>query len=78
MIYGVIVGSLYSLTYGIVGVITSVCLIFIGIITINTTSQLRKQVLVLFLHQNNRINAQPIPLNQIDKTTRAIANVNIS
>jgi hypothetical protein len=65
MIYGAINGSLYPLTYGIVGLITSMCLILIGIITINITSQLRKQVLNIFFQQNNRIQTEPIPLNRM-------------
>jgi hypothetical protein len=66
MSHGAIVGSLYPLTYSIVGVITSICLILIGIITINITSQLRKQVLNLFFNGNNRIQNEPIPLNILD------------
>jgi hypothetical protein len=63
MIHGAITGSLYPLTYGIVGLITSVCMILIGIITIYFTSQLRKQVFGFFVHQNNRVQSKAIPVN---------------
>jgi len=78
MIHGAIIGSLYPLTYGIVGLITSICLILIGIITINITSQLRKEVLHFFFHQNNRVQTEPMALNQMRTPTVVIANVNAS
>ncbi|CAF4194118.1 unnamed protein product [Adineta steineri] len=64
MVYGIVAGSLYPLTYGIVGIITAFCLIFIGIITIKTTSYLEKQVLGYFFPQTNRVQSGPMPLNQ--------------
>ncbi|CAF1412294.1 unnamed protein product [Adineta steineri] len=64
MVYGIIAGSLYPLTYGIVGIITAFCLIFIGVITIKTTSYLEKQVLGYFFPQTNRVQSGPMPLNQ--------------
>ncbi|UJR24033.1 hypothetical protein I4U23_026998 [Adineta vaga] len=63
MIYGIIVGSLYPLTYAIVGLITTVCLILISIITIKTTTQLEKQFFAIFSHQ---IQAAPIRKNQVN------------
>ncbi|CAF0859062.1 unnamed protein product [Rotaria sordida] len=65
MIYAIIVGQTYPLTYGIVGVITSACLIFIGFATIYTTPPLRKRIHNYFVHRNNRIQAEPIPKKQI-------------
>ena len=58
IIYGVIAGQLYPLTYAIVGLITSICLIFIGLITIYTTPLLRNNILVAFNFRNNQVNAQ--------------------
>ncbi len=72
MIYAVVTGSLYPLTYGIVGIITSVCLIFIGIITINITPQLQKPILRFFGLHNNRIDTGPMPLNQLNNPVVAI------
>ncbi|CAF0830326.1 unnamed protein product [Rotaria sp. Silwood1] len=65
MVYAIIVGRLYPLTYGIVGVITSTCLIFIGVATIYTTPPLRKLIHNHFLHYNNQVQAEPIPMNHI-------------
>ncbi len=76
MIQGAITQSLYPLAYAIVGLITSICLILIGIITIHFTSQLRKQILNFFFHQNNRIQTEPIPLNQRNTSIAVIANFN--
>jgi len=75
MINGAISGSLYPLTYAIVGLITSICLIFIGIITIHITPQLRKRVLNVFIQQTSQIHSQPIPLNQMNTPVAVIANV---
>jgi hypothetical protein len=58
MVYGIIVGQLYPLTYGIVGLITSVCLIVIGLMTIYMTSPLRKNILIVFICDNS---AERIP-----------------
>jgi hypothetical protein len=69
MIHGAITGSLYPLTYGIVGIITSACLILIGLITIHITSPLRKHVLNIFLRQNNRVHTEPIALNRLNAGT---------
>ena len=74
MIHGAIVQSLFSLTYAVVGLITSICLIIIGIITIYITPQLRKQVVNCFCHRNNRIQAVPIPLNRINTPAATTAN----
>jgi hypothetical protein len=76
MIQGAITQSLYPLAYAIVGLITSICLILIGIITIHVTSQLRKQILNFFFHQNNQIQADSIPLNQRNTPIAVIANFN--
>ncbi|CAF2925720.1 unnamed protein product [Rotaria sp. Silwood2] len=65
MIYAVMFGQTYPLTYGIVGIITSACLIFIGIATIYTTPPLRKLIHAHLVQQNNRVQAEPIPMTQI-------------
>jgi hypothetical protein len=75
MAHGAVTGSLYPLTYGIVGLITSVCLILIGLITVNITSQLRKQVLNLFHGQNNRVETAPVPLHRMNTGGGHIGNV---
>ena len=78
MTYGAIVGSLYEFTYGIVGLITSVCLIFIGIITIYITSQLRDQILHIIGHENNRVHTGAIPPNAMNTPVGIIANATIT
>ena len=71
LVYALIVGDLYPFTYGIVGVITSVCLIFIGIITIYITTQLKKQWKEFFFNgnNNNRIETGPVQRINMSKTT---------
>jgi len=76
MIQGAITQSLYPLAYAIVGLITSICLILIGIITIQITSQLRKQFLNIFFHQNNQIQTETVPLNQRNTPVAVIAYFN--
>jgi hypothetical protein len=78
MIYAAITGSLYPSTYGIVGIITSVCLILIGIITIYITPQLRKRVLVFFGQYNNQEGAESRTLNQRYISMAAVGTVNIT
>ena len=68
LVYGVLKGSLYPLTYGVVGVITSACLIFIGIITISITSPLRKQFNQFFDLRTNRVETAPRPGNRLRTT----------
>jgi hypothetical protein len=58
MIYAIIVGDLYPLTFGIVGLITSTCLIFIGMITIYITPQLKKYLFTSLIHHDNRVHVQ--------------------
>jgi len=58
MIYGIINGDLYPLTYSIVGLITTICLIIIALITIYITPQLRKTILQFFNYQDNRVGVQ--------------------
>lgn len=70
MTHAAIVGSLFEFTYGIVGIITSICLILIGIITSYITPQLRKQFLWILVGQNNQIRNEPIPLNRINTPIR--------
>ena len=54
--YGLIVGELYLLTYAIVGLITSICLILIGLITIHTTPSIRKHIFTIFNIDENQVN----------------------
>ena len=58
MIYAVIVGHLYPFTFAIVGVITSFCLILIGLITFHITPKLRDQLLLLLNCAGNRVHAR--------------------
>jgi hypothetical protein len=55
IIYGLIVGELYSLTYGIVGLITSICLILIGLIIIHTTPVIRKNIFIFLNIGDNQV-----------------------
>ena len=73
MTHGAIVGNLYPFTYGIVGITTSICLIFIAIITIYITPQVRKEILKIFLTQNNQVRTEPIPLNRINHPIHVFA-----
>ncbi len=68
LIYGIIVGDLFPLTYSIVGLITAACLIMIGLITISITPQLRKTTIRFFKCHNNRIDEQPRLLTQLNLT----------
>jgi hypothetical protein len=56
IIYGLIVGELYPLTYAIVGLITSICLILIGIITIHTTPLIRNNIFNVLHMNENQVN----------------------
>jgi hypothetical protein len=58
MIYAVIVGHLYRFTFSIVGLITSVCMIFIGLMMIQITPQLRNNHFVLSIYRGNRVHTQ--------------------
>jgi hypothetical protein len=58
MIYGIINGDLYPLTYSIVGLITTICLIIISLIIIYITPQLRKTIFQFFNYQTNRVGVQ--------------------
>ena len=61
MIYAVTTGHLYPLTFDIVGLITSVCLILIGFIIIHITPQLQKKFFMFYHRRNNQINVRVIP-----------------
>lgn len=56
MIYAISVGHLYQYTFSIVGLITSVCMIFIGCIMIYITPQLRNHFFALIYH-DTRVHA---------------------
>jgi hypothetical protein len=60
MIYAVIVGHLYPLTYGIVGLITSVCMIIIGLMMIQITPQLRDNVFIFSICRDTRVRTNGI------------------
>jgi hypothetical protein len=55
MIYAVTVGHLYRFTFSIVGLITSVCMIFIGLMMIYITPQLRKNHFFFSIYRDNRV-----------------------
>lgn len=65
MTHAAIVGSLYSLAYPIVGIITSVCLILIGIITLNITTQLRNEMMSIVNQKLNHVQPEPVRLNNV-------------
>jgi hypothetical protein len=76
LIHAVITGGLYPLTYGVVGVITSACLIFIGIITIYITTQLRKQFNGFFFSRpTNQVRTAPLPPVQCTTTMNMLVNL---
>lgn len=55
MIYAATVGHMYSYTFGIVGLITSVCMIFIGLMMIHITPQLRNKLPIYLIYRGNRV-----------------------
>ena len=69
MIYAVIVGHLYPLTFGIVGLITSTCLILIGLITFYITPKLRNHLTQLLNLAGNRIHARELLQQHLGATT---------
>ncbi|CAF4678438.1 unnamed protein product [Rotaria sp. Silwood2] len=58
MIYAISIGHLYSLTFSIVGVITSACLISIGFMIIYITPQIQKHLFLGLMQHGNQINVQ--------------------
>ena len=58
MIYAIINGQLYPYTFSIVGLITALCMIFMGLMLIHITPQLRKNQLVSMVYRDNRIETQ--------------------
>ena len=71
MIYGITSGGIYSLTYSIVGLITSVCLIIIGCMTIYITPPLRKNIFILYICHYSRANVQTAS-RQVSRTSVAV------
>jgi len=67
ILFGLINGYLYKLTYTIVGLVTSLCLIFISIIIILMTNQFKKEIFKYFNSNNNQIH--PTNNNQTHPTT---------
>ncbi|CAF1128203.1 unnamed protein product [Didymodactylos carnosus] len=65
MVYARIVGHLHPLTYGIVGLITSPCLIFIGLITIYITPQLQRNIFIFLRHHDSQVHVQPAPMHHL-------------
>ncbi|CAF1090471.1 unnamed protein product [Adineta steineri] len=55
IIYGVVNGELFFLTYAIVGFVTGICLILIGLITIITTNKIKKSIMNFFNYNTNQI-----------------------
>ncbi|CAF3834675.1 unnamed protein product [Adineta steineri] len=55
IIYGVVNGGLFFLTYAIVGFVTGICLILIGLITIITTNKIKKCIMKFFNYNTNQI-----------------------
>ncbi|UJR09007.1 hypothetical protein I4U23_013255 [Adineta vaga] len=70
MIYASIVGHLYPLTFGIVGLITSVCMIFMGIMLIHITPKLRNNRFASMVYHDNRIHAQQSMQQQQQQQTQ--------
>ncbi|CAF1489482.1 unnamed protein product [Rotaria sp. Silwood1] len=75
IIYGVIVGHLYSLTYSIVGLITSTFLIMIGLVTINITPQLKKNIFMFVFCQDSRVHIHQIPLRPLEPIDTVQGNI---
>jgi hypothetical protein len=78
VIYEILHGSLYPLTYPIVGVIASVCLTFVGLITIYVTTQLRQQVEQFLCLRNNRIEASLLRSRQLELPPKPIVPLPIT
>jgi hypothetical protein len=66
ILFGVINGYLYSLTYAIVGFVTAICLVLIGLIVISSTNQFKNYLFRYFNHQIHPLNA---PVQQAVETT---------
>jgi len=56
MINAASVGHMYPYTFGIVGLITSLCMIFIGLMMIHITPQLRKNLSICVIYRGNQVN----------------------
>ncbi|CAF1418410.1 unnamed protein product [Adineta steineri] len=65
IIYGVIAGHLFAYTYAIVGLITLLCMIFIALITIHITPELRNNILNLMTSRDNRVDSRVVTLHQL-------------
>jgi ABC-type polysaccharide/polyol phosphate export permease len=66
IVFGVFRGSLFFLTYPIVLLVTAICLMFIGLITIKITHKFRKQFFKILNRNNNQIHPttnRPTPGN---------------
>ncbi|CAF4058101.1 unnamed protein product [Rotaria sordida] len=75
IIYGVIARHLYSLTYSIVGLITSAFLTIIGLITIDITPQLKKNILMFAFCRDSRVHVHQIPLRTLEPIETVQGNV---
>ncbi|CAF1194121.1 unnamed protein product [Adineta ricciae] len=58
MVYAVIRGQMYEYTFGIVGLVAALCMIFMGLMLIHITPQLRKNRLVSIIYHDNRANTR--------------------
>jgi hypothetical protein len=77
MINAVIVGHLYPLTFGIVGLITSVCMIFIGLMMIHITPHLRNNLFIYTIYPNNRVHTQQTLEQRLTLRTITVAGATL-
>lgn len=54
-VYAVLKNNIYEYTYSIVGLITSLCMIFIGLMMIHITPQLRNNLVIYSMFRDNRV-----------------------
>jgi hypothetical protein len=69
MIYAVNIGHLYIFTFDIVGLVTSVCMIFIGLMMIHMTPQLRNNFSFFLIYHDNRVHTQQTPQQRLTVPT---------
>jgi hypothetical protein len=76
MIYAVTVGHLYPFTFAIVGLITAVCMIFIGLMMIHITPQLRNKLVGRLIYRDNRVHTQQTLQQRLTVPTGSTAGHN--
>jgi len=76
IIFGVFNGSLFFLTYPILGLVTATCLTFIGLITITITNKFKKQVFKIYNEIGTQIYPTTNRVTPVNNTLATIRNFN--